>query len=87
MAVEMQNLQIPDSRWRKPFEWKIPNRKAAIEDQSLVDEMQTNTANVLQLGVAFFFIFFAFNSVGSILVFLLDEFKESQVAKHDGYTR
>ncbi|KAI6192071.1 UNC93-like protein MFSD11 [Aphelenchoides bicaudatus] len=49
--------------------------------------MHTNTSNVVQLGGAFFLLFFAFNSASSILVYVLEEFRENgQVSKNDGYT-
>ncbi|KAI3410519.1 hypothetical protein GPALN_004620 [Globodera pallida] len=58
------------------------------ECSTILSCCSSSTRNVLQLGIGFFFIFFAFNSQGFIEESVLDSFarKSIGVKFHDGYT-
>uniref|UniRef100_A0A914IB87 UNC93-like protein MFSD11 n=1 Tax=Globodera rostochiensis TaxID=31243 RepID=A0A914IB87_GLORO len=58
------------------------------ECSTILSCCSASTRNVLQLGIGFFFIFFAFNSQGFIEESVLDSFarKSIGVKFHDGYT-
>lgn len=50
--------------------------------------MNFHTVNVVQLGAAFFLVFFAFNSASFIEEVVIENFAaESRISKHAGYNR
>lgn len=53
-----------------------------------MSSVSNHTWNVIQLGIGFFFVFFAFNSQGFIEEIVLNNYEgHGGIEKHDGYVR